>query len=180
MLLILVLKSKPFIWYILHSFFMISCANHQMHKPLLWDFHGPPLHACRQMLKLLIIQYYAAGLFFFRNRTAIFSTQIDVRWHSALAPQDRRQRPTSCRCAAWLAPAWGEGEAVRHQVRSPHSSYSGSEPGVGQRPTAMEMAALTSPAPPAASQPRHRHKPHLYASIPTGSEPISTLKMQKS
>lgn len=116
MLLILVLKSKPFIWYILHSFFMISCANHQMHKPLLWDFHGPPLHACRQTLKLLIVQYYAAG-FFFRNRTAIFSTQIDVRWHSAktgahsaLAPQDRRQRPTSCRCAAWLAPARGRGE----------------------------------------------------------------------
>lgn len=58
---------------------------------------------------------------FFRNRTAIFPTQIDVRWHSAnteahstsaLTPQGRRQRPTSCRCAVRLAPAWRGGGAV--------------------------------------------------------------------
>lgn len=125
---------------------------------------------------------------FFRNRTAIFPTQIDVRWHSAnteahstsaLTPQGRRQRPTSCRCAVRLAPAWRGGGGQCEQS-PPCSSYNGCEPGVGQRPAAMEMAALPSPAPLAAPQPRHRHKPHLYASIPTGPEPISTLKMQKS
>lgn len=71
-------------------------------------------------------------LSFFRNRTAIFPTQIDVRWHSAnteahststLAPQGRRQRPTSCRCAVRLAPAWrgGGGGSVSKVPHAPHT-----------------------------------------------------------
>lgn len=80
--------------------------------------------------------------------------------------------------SGWLQHGGGGGGQCEQSP--PCSSYNGCEPGVGQRPAAMEMAALPSPAPLAAPQPRHRHKPHLYASIPTGPEPISTLKMQKS
>lgn len=58
---------------------MISRAKHQMHKPLLHlRFSRSPI-TYRQTLIEIVDSWY----FFVKNRSAIFSRQVDVRSHSA-------------------------------------------------------------------------------------------------